>query len=677
MGENPKKNHEGKDVPLSSEKDRDEADISDAQYEEMIEAFGGEASTIDDYFFKMRIDDFRRSSGRVFHADDIDVDEDEITTKIETEAGRGQDGEVNADNNLMTFSDEDGDKFIGDHDSHKPFESDVKNTIDREIADIFSTVDPKKDPEGFNRMDGWERARMYLPEERKGFFSDLIETEKIKMERLSDKVREIDGRLQLLYGKGNEEEAGELKEELDIAVEASLKQKTKYEKIVPLTEWWIDRLGGDSRKNLTDVLSRYKIDEHSSWHELKFGDFESHYLSVAMFGKESDPEDPSYIPNLFGNDILRIKPLTEFLGIPLDRLKITEYGMGTGRAAKMIFGIAETYARENLPKVKKDGVFANDEERIREFVQRVAKNYSGIELIEKNVNSARILLNPLDGKYNVPEENLIVGDFQQSLADLSRSLPVGSPDLIGEKTHLSICSMRTIFYCIEEQQLLNFLVQNEANLAEGGLLMVDSVTMRRAELDDMRKEREREHLNDLKNFYPSLARKYAHDNSELTPEGVDLEKFPRYPIFDNTTGQGFYNREVITPEYLKYVIENNNLNLEVELVSDYVPSPPDDDESFRFTKNLGRTWIKENELEDVYRKIIEKRVEEGLVDPDELLEVDEDDSEYKNFRIESKDDIDALISYVGYHMVRGFAAQVIFIRKTKNPKYRVKDNITA
>lgn len=372
----------------------------------------------------------------------------------------------------------------------------------------------------------------------------------------------------------------------------------------------LDELGGDTRQRLIKVLSQYEIEEHSAWHEMVFGEIEKGYFTGAL------------------------DKLSERFEIPVNNIVVTDRGVGTGRSLRMLIDLVK----------KNEGA---------DSALKFAKNLRGIDLMPSYIDMARQNLNHC----GVLDENLIIGDFSSHLSKCRDSLRSG-------QAHLNICMMRTILYNVRQKELARCLMQIEKDLIPGtndrpgGLAILDTVAMRRGTLNSMRNPQARSKLDDLKNLYPSLWRKYANDNQHLIPEGIELTSMRRYPIFDNTTGQGFYWREIITVEYIKHVIKENNLDLNVSALEVTFPTSmniPENESEENFFRNIGRDFIEQNELEDIYRKIILKRIESGLVKPEEIL----------GEEMEGDQAVEALMDYVAYHMVKGFGSEYIFLERPK------------
>ncbi|MBU0578118.1 hypothetical protein KJ742_02705 [Patescibacteria group bacterium] len=386
----------------------------------------------------------------------------------------------------------------------------------------------------------------------------------------------------------------------------------------------LEAMGGDTRECLVKVLQRYDIDEDSAWHDKVLGKVEREGTRGAL------------------------KLALERFDIPLSLVNITDRGMGTGRFQKMLIGVARDIATQML--MDANGITKltpNQEKAIDSTIEKFAKNLYGMDLLPKNVERAQRIL----GSFGVPEENLVAGDFQSSPEKCDSRFASGN-------THLSICMMRTVLYNVTEKQLRNFLKQLETDLVPGtpdrpgGIALFDTVGMHRRDLKAMRDPEARASLDDLKNFYSSLWRWNSFLNQRFMPEGVDLVELPRYPIFDNTTGQGFYWREVITGPYLQHVIDKYGLDLEIWATT--IKTPGIKKRLRKFARNLGRKWIKDNDLETIYRQIIEDRISSGMVDPARILkkEIAEDD-----------DVLEDCLNYVAFHMVRRFGAEYYLLQR--------------
>jgi len=396
----------------------------------------------------------------------------------------------------------------------------------------------------------------------------------------------------------------------------------------------LQEMGGDSEETLIRVLSEYNIDEHSKWHNDFFGEIETRLYS----------------------DILKM--LMARFQIPVEEIRIDDRGCGTGRCFKQLIRLI-TQGIQSKDGASQEFPVLTDENKIRKF----ASGYYGIDKMGCNVAKTRRVIREtvfpgIEGAIvGIDKENITVGDFHDILPiEQQRRFSPGD-------IHFSICMMRTSLHNITEEELIHFLYGLERDLKPGtednpgGIALIDTVQpgVSPRAINDIDIQR---NLDDLSDFYIQLSVSYAEQYQKFMPEGIDLRRMPRLPIYDNTTGCGFYPREIIDPEYIRYVLSiAKDINLEVLRTPRNQVS--DKCEAKEEAVKLGRKWIKDNELECRYRKEIQRRTDEKIVNPSKLLgrEI-----------MPNEDVIELLLDHVAYRMVSEFASTYIVLQRPKKKK---------
>ena len=379
--------------------------------------------------------------------------------------------------------------------------------------------------------------------------------------------------------------------------------------------------GGNSEQRLVEIIGRYKVEEDSKWHRTLFNDIElQHY-------------------------VLALNTLSERFGKHPSELVIEDLGCGSGRCFDQL--------RELFEKgfISASG-FTNSRiflKASQEEIRAMAANYHGIDKLESNIEKTRALVRAVMQGADFDEtENIKIGDFHMPEDRVNPRVAPGT-------VHFAFSMMRTAFHNLTEDEFLSFLRTVERDLAPGGIMLMDTVRMRRVE-PELREGRDVEaHLDDMKNLYPQIFRANNERYQRLMPAHIRLEDMPRFPIYDNTTGRGFYWREVITQGYIEHMIEKYGLNLEVTMFAshqhnfrDQIKNNP---ELRRQAAALGKKWIDENELREYYLETINDRLERGVISP-RLIE-----------KVAYKGDPEVFLDYLGYHMVRGFASSYTFLEK--------------
>lgn len=224
--------------------------------------------------------------------------------------------------------------------------------------------------------------------------------------------------------------------------------------------------------------------------------------------------------------------------------------------------------------------------------------------------------------------------------------------------HLITSLMRTIFHGLTRKKLSKFLKAASKALLPGGILLVDTLAVKPSlRVNAVDKSR----LKDLINIYGIFSDRLINKYQSFMPQGIDLRKTSRRQIADNTAGrliqseEEFYPREVITVEYLRYIIKEYNLDFEVEeVVYESVNNEVTEMNMDPALIALGRKWIKDNLLEDHYKNEVSTRLADGGIDP-WILEITQQDPE-------------KIIDYIAYHMVLNYPAAHLILTKKKDEK---------
>lgn len=364
-----------------------------------------------------------------------------------------------------------------------------------------------------------------------------------------------------------------------------------------------EELGGDTDETTLRVLKDYRPGVDSSWFvegfkEVEEGLFRDRVLGSLQkrFARPGDKEEK----------------------LPIDELVIDDRGMGGGRSLRMILRIVQE--REGITAAKK-----------------LAKRLHGIDLIDQNIVDAYADLR----EWGVPGRNLRKGNYLHT----SRKR-INSP---GHKAHLIVCMMHSAFHCVTEEDWLTFFKRARADLLPGGLLVFDTVGMVRSKPKDFEDSEAQAKLHDLMNLYTQLWKQYCSDNQHLMasegPDAINLLHLPRYPIRDNTTGKGFYQREVPQSTFLDHIIKQIGGGLRMNTAIGSKPIMEDDERA----RQIGRDWIVKNGLDAKYRAEIEERIRAGLVDPGAILR--------RTISAEEKLEAPAmeqLLDHIAIRMVRGY-----------------------
>ncbi len=210
----------------------------------------------------------------------------------------------------------------------------------------------------------------------------------------------------------------------------------------------------------------------------------------------------------------------------------------------------------------------------------ISSEVYGFDINEKLITDAQHNL----GQFGIPERNIFSASFYSIPKDLKNI------DLIWSL-------MNTTFYCKTEIELAQFLSGIDKMLSSGGRFLFDTV---KTDFLNMRPTQEEIHkFEDLKNFYSVLALSYR----EKYLKGV--QNIIRYPILDRPSKGDFCAREIITPEYINYIIDEYRLNLKQ---GDFYQSKKNSLNKQR-SRELAREWIENNNLKDWLLEEIAFRLE--------------------------------------------------------------------
>ncbi len=392
----------------------------------------------------------------------------------------------------------------------------------------------------------------------------------------------------------------------------SAEAHTELETALRQREAELEKLGGDTRQRTIEVLERYDPETDSQWFEQCYGGIEKEYFT-----------------NL-------LHTITARFDIPVSKVVVNDRGMGTGRSLKMLMDLVK-------------------QQYGAEAATGFAQHLGGIDLMSAKAEAAQEALK----SSGVPFRNLTTGNF---LNPPHQEMPF-APGTV----HLIISMMHSAFHCLTEEDWKRFFEHIEYDLVEptstnpGGIVLLDTVAMDRSAPGSIR-EKDLKKLNDLKNLYSFLWYRSCEENQPFCPEGIDLRRMPRRPIRDNTTGQGFYWREVPDHSFIKYILKKYHINLRLAhspLKAVDICDPVIQSEE---AKVLGRKWIRENDLENVYRVIIQERIEKKIVNPSALLR-----GKLQGRKIPSEPGalLEAILDYVAIRMVRGYGNEYIQLERIR------------
>ncbi len=359
------------------------------------------------------------------------------------------------------------------------------------------------------------------------------------------------------------------------------------------------KLGGESRQCLRKVLSAYDIEEDSRWFVEGYRNFEQKMFKEILLGTLSER---------FGD---------------VSGLIVDDRGMGTGRTLRMLLDVVR-------------------EEKGQRKAQQFAKNLHGIDLMPKNLEQAHRTFK--EGRYGVPAGNTSVGSFLED-AEVRRDT------FKGKKAHLITCMMHSSFYNTTEEDWCRFLTNVRDDLEVGGLFVFDTVAMRNVEPETI--EKNADHFDDMRDLYTQLWFKYCEENQAFMSEGVDLRRMPRFPIYDNTTGKGFYWREVPNISFLMHLIQQIGGGLSLEAARMRKPQLQPKE-----ALKIGRRWIAENGFEKKIRAEMRRRITEGISDAGRIL-----GRPLKKRKQKSAATMEALLNHVALSMVLGYQNHYIIMER--------------
>lgn len=396
----------------------------------------------------------------------------------------------------------------------------------------------------------------------------------------------------------------------DLLVQSLNKEIQRLSRAIKNKEKELEDLGGRTRERLIKVLGRYKPERDSEWFVHGYGDFEGHKFKEIL--SERLPES--------------------FPGLEIGQIIVDDRGMGTGRTLRMLLDIVR----------KKYGI---------QNMWKFAKNCHGVDLMEGNAEDARQLFKT--DKYGVPDGNITQGSY----------LDETGPRL-GKKVHLITCMMHSIMHCTTEQDWINFFTRANNDLHVGGFLVFDVVAMRGVDQNDPGNITT---LSDISDLYTNLWLEYCHANQRHIPQEAeyDLTTRKRHPIFDNTTGCGFYQREVPDVEFILYILKKigGKFNMHIKTRVPYDRERAREGElglDDAQCVSLGRKWIHDNGFEAKCHKVIKERLKQENSTPGFLHR---DISSKTAGCANELERIEALLNHVAFMMVRVYQNTYYILHK--------------
>lgn len=277
------------------------------------------------------------------------------------------------------------------------------------------------------------------------------------------------------------------------------------------------------------------------------------------------------------------------------RVRCLDLGCGRGRASLL--------ALEALKN-------RHGEEKAR----LIARNLRAVDLIPKNVAATQEALQ----LWGVKESNVIQGDFFEDFP----------PELQRGDIHFMWAPMHTLWYGVTERDLKRLLRNIERALAPGGLIMFD--TVRLFNLGGIPQQRTIFKNDDLADFYAVLVRRERERIFGIAhPEGKVIA---RHPIIDVAPGSGPIHREILTQEYMDYLLKEIRSSLRFNeafsLDNFQFGATLDRVKKREQAEALGMQWIRINGLEEDLRREIafrekQKRERKSFVIPLYSLRQDE------------------------------------------------------
>ncbi len=454
--------------------------------------------------------------------------------------------------------------------------------------------------------------------------SELLEIVNSEADADGRKILDWDG-VRQMYGVINQQEL----RDAVTGFEDNPSKETVKTLIVTLEEThrgvndMLNGLGGDSDERLKKIVELYDPDIDSGWHPKRFGEIEKEIIV----------------------DVLNT--VRKRFELSISEIVVDDMGCGTGRSVMQLVEIFQTGFGDKFD--------AKSTEELLAFLSKLHAIDISRNKVLKTIDKIKKIFSDAGQTYD--GKNVEEGDF-------NAYEPHGSSRINENSVHVRESMMRTIQYNITKAKIVTTLRKAARELVAGteeragGMYMCDTT---KADRVSNATEKENATLEDLKHFYPQLMSKYVRDNQKHMPDDVDLDRMPRYPIYDNTTGHGFYWREVFTVDYFEHLIKQERLDLTVRLER-YSQSPlkeamlKDPGERKEAT-TLGRKWLKDNELEEYYRSEITRRLDAGIIEQ-ELLD-----------SIGYNGDCEVILDYLALNMVSGFTSEYIILeRPVKKPR---------
>ncbi len=227
-------------------------------------------------------------------------------------------------------------------------------------------------------------------------------------------------------------------------------------------------------------------------------------------------------------------------------------------------------------------------------------NASGADICKKNVEYTQRFLGGISG---------LGGELLESFAEA---------DLLGKRIvrpnrrfHLVTELMRTLFHCNTEEKLRIGLENVESLLVPGtserpgGRFLVDGVYI--PSPSTFNKSR----CDDLAHLYHQLSLAYPKTAPVPFIEGVDYARMRRMPIYDNTTGRGFYSREIVRAQDINHMIQRHGIDLRFVEESRVLPNV--NGVNRETLVEIGRGTLLQNDLYDVVQlKVLDRLMGEKI-----------------------------------------------------------------
>lgn len=341
----------------------------------------------------------------------------------------------------------------------------------------------------------------------------------------------------------------------------------------------------DSGARVQEVVRTYAVRDDSNWHAQGFGE--------AEVGAYADA----------------LTELAERFRIGIGDILTYDVGSGPGRSVTQLQGLFEGETPAFPPQ----------------YLRRFMANYHAIDIHYGNVDETRKLLQAIIG-LEPPSfmRRIFLGERPFDPRKVQLGTFYEPHEAIKPGTiHLAFSMMRTGLHNTTEDRTRRYL----ANVADslqpgnkdrpGGMLLMDVVDVP----PTLPSEEAQANLDDLSHFYWQLILAYRRRYQKHMPEGIDLAHMPCFPIFDNTTGRGFYWRKNPVETYFRYVAEKYGIDLKVVRTQRILPT-------FNLPRQIltewGLTWLEKNELVGHIEASIHSRLErEGGINQELIALADE------------------------------------------------------